>query len=334
MAKQTSVSRTMAKMKKRAKGAWDRSRKKAARAKGAQLPDGIVRGVAQFTDYKLAEDKKGNPYVILQGTVKEPEDCDGLTAQRAHFIRETERKTVEDKLDDLSSDLQLLGGYVERDGESHLLSEDPEAIDLDDIPEVLENLKRDRPFFLFNTWKPADGDTMVFIQGLAEDFEPDEDVEVEDEDPEPEVEEDEEPEAEEPEAEEDEPAAFAEGDRVTVDGDWPGTVDWVEGDLAGVTADEDGETYEADLDSLQPLEEEGGDDEEPPFEDEEADGEDEEWEGPEEGDVFLYQASPRGKAKEVVVLAVDADGQTVDLKREEDGKTFKKIPWDKLQGAE
>lgn len=345
MAKQVSKSQVLAKVKRRAKGAWDRSRQRAAKAKGAQLPDGIVRGVAQFTDYKMSEDKKGNPYVILQGVVKDPEDCDGMNCSVAHFIRETKTKTVEDKLDNLSSDLQLLTGDGPVNEEGLTVAES----DVDDWPDILDHLKEARPFFLFNTWKPADGDVMVFIQGLAEDWEPDEEEAVED---------DEDQEAEDQEGEEEEVAGadtWAEGDRVEVDGDWSGTVASIDSDTtATVTADEDATDYEVVLESLTaledeeegeeepPEEEEGedeGGDEEPPEDDEEEDaaGEDDDEEAPWvplKGDVYLYKASSKGKPREVEVVTVNKGQETVSVKRVDDGKTFKGVSWDKLEGAE
>ena len=160
----------MAKLKKKSKGAWKRSRESAPAAKGSMLPDGIVRGVAKLSSYKFDEDKNGNPYFMLTGIVVEPSELAGQRATASHFIKETQSKTVEQKLDGLSSDVQLLGGDVD-------------GTEIDDLPGIIEGLVAEGPHFFFNTWKPDNGQTMVFIQGLADDWEPEEeDADEEEED--------------------------------------------------------------------------------------------------------------------------------------------------------
>lgn len=164
MAKQVSKTAFMNRMKKRAKGGWSDARTTEAKAKGAQLPSGIVNGVAQFAAYKMDFDKKGNPYIMLQGIVHEPEECTRLKASTFHRITESKddkgkvRKTVQDKLEDLASDLQLLGCDVS-------------GIEMDDIPELLEALVEAAPFYRFNTVQFGNGPVNVFIQGAADDYE-------------------------------------------------------------------------------------------------------------------------------------------------------------------
>ena len=184
MAKKKTKSNVMAKLNKRAGRSWKNARETEAKAKGSQLPGGIVRGVAQLSAFKIDEDKKGNPYVFLTGTVQEPDDFFGLKATAQHFIKATDTKTVEDKLEGLVSDLKLLG------------ADTVEESDIDDLPAIIEGLVEEAPFFFFNTWAPDDGNTFVFIQGLAEDFEPEEGDEEEPEDGEEEEEEEEEEEDE------------------------------------------------------------------------------------------------------------------------------------------
>ena len=150
-------SKLINKLKKKSKGAWKRSKKVEAKAKGRQLPGGLENAVAKLVDYKFDEDKNHNPYFQLIGTVVEPEEYKGMRCVISHFIAESQTKTVEDKLDGLSNDLQLFG--VETTG-----------LDIGEIPEAIEALVEEGPFFLFRTWKPdEDRQAMVFLGGLAED---------------------------------------------------------------------------------------------------------------------------------------------------------------------
>jgi len=284
-----SKSRLLAKLKKKSKGAWKRSRETEARAKGSMLPDGIVRGVAKLSSYKFDEDKNGNPYFMITGIVVEPSEYAGQRATTSHFIKETQTKTVEDKLDGLSSDIQLLGGDVS-------------GAEIDDLPDLLEGLCKDGPHYFFNTWKPDNGQTMVFIQGLADDWEPEEDEEdADDEDADDSDEDEEEDDAEEDEGEDEDP--------------------------------EDEDAEEEDEDEPDPEDEDEGDEEDPDDEDEGDEEEEDDWE-PEKGDVYLYATSSRSKPKECEVISVNKRAGTVNLKRASDGKTLNKVAWDKLQDVE
>lgn len=366
----TSRTAFMNRLKKRAKGGWAASRKKEAKRKGERLPDGIINGVAKLAAYKAELDKKGNPYFMIQGVVVEPEDCTGRKATTFHFIRENKNKTVDDKLDELSSDLQLLGI-------------DTEGLDIPDIPKALEEKVAENPFYNFNTWKPDNGDTMVFIQGLVpDDYEPPVDVDV------PEGEEGGDP--VDPEADSD---AWEVGHRVTVDydgTDYAGEITEVDPDAetAGISFDdgsedtiaftelveeespedtetadgwnvddrvvvdwdgtpyagaiteiaEDGETVTVAYDdgseesvAVAELVAEEGDGGEP-AEPEDTGGDAPPWE-PDKDEVYGYKGSPRGKVEPHVVTTVNKGEETVNLKRERDNKVFKAIPWDKLQDA-
>lgn len=278
-----SRSKLMNKLKKRSKGGWKRARSAEAKAKGSQLPGGLINAIAKLSAWKMDEDKNGNPYFTLTGTVKEPEEYEGMKATVMHFIKATQTKTVEDKLEELSSDLQLLSGDQPMGVNGVRVSES----DVDDLPDIIEGLVEDGPYFKFNTWKPdEDRSAMVFIQGLADDYEgDDEDEDYEEED------------AEEDDGEEEE---YDEDDAEEEDGD-----------------DEDEEEEEADDDA----------------DDDEEEDEDDDWE-PQKEDVYLYKASPRGKPQECEVRTVSVKAKAVTLKRVSDGKVFKGVSWDKLEGAE
>lgn len=191
MAKTTAASKLLQGMKRRAKGAWKRSRETEVKARGGGgLPGGIENGVAKLIGWKLDNTKKGDPYVSLTGKVLEPEEHEGRKATISHFIKATEQKTVEDKLNELSSDIQLLIG----DDDPKLMRRFQSA-DLDDLPAIIQELVDSERIFLFNTWKPdPDRMAMVFIQGLHEDQEMDleEDEDEEDYEEEDDTEEDDE----------------------------------------------------------------------------------------------------------------------------------------------
>lgn len=208
--KPTSRTAFVNKLKKRAGGGWSASRKKAAKRKGERLPDGIVGGIAKLTSHKGDLDKKGNPYFVIGGLVISPPECYGIKCNVMHFIRETKTKTVDDKLDELSSDLQLIGVETK-------------DLDLGAIPDALEGLvEAGETYFTFNTWKPDNGDTMAFVQGLADEDEVAEAYELAGED-EVAVEDDEEPETDE-EGDDEEPP---EEDETEEDDDWKPEVDEV-----------------------------------------------------------------------------------------------------------
>lgn len=317
-----SQSKTLAKLKKRSKGAWSRSRETEAKAKGQMLPGGITKGVAQLSSYKLDEDKNGDPYFSITGIVMEPEEFAGMKAVTFHSIKETKQKTVEDKLDGLSSDIQLLGGEVD-------------GTDLDDLPGILKGLVEDSPFYFFNTWAPDETrGAFVFIQGLAEDYEGEADGELpEGDDDEPESDADGDPEGE-------GEVEIVEGSIVLVDNEdeeddpWEGTVTALDADAEEATVDDgDGGEWCEPLSVLTLVEPEAEAEAEADPEPE-ADGEGEpEWE-PAKAEIYSYKASPQGTAQECEVVSVNKDKETVSLKRISDGKKFTNVSWDKLEGEE
>lgn len=152
----TNRAKILQKLKQVAKGGWKDAAEAPAKAKGSQLPGGIVRGVARLSSWKMDEDKNGNPYFMITGIVLEPVAYAGARATVSHFISETKTKTIQQKLDGLSSDLQLL------------LPGCTSGTSLDEVPAILDQVVGEQRHFFFNTWKPEqDSDTMVFIQGAA-----------------------------------------------------------------------------------------------------------------------------------------------------------------------
>jgi hypothetical protein len=174
-------------IKKRAKGSFKKSQKKEAKVKGAMLPPGIVRGVAQligFSDGKTKDERK-TPYITLTLLAHEPSNAKGTKFSLSYFFedrkdRKTQEitKTVDDVVDQLVSDLKLIAG-----------EDAVNDLDMDnELQESIEALVEAKPFCYFNTWKPEkrptdtrDPRTLAFIQGHAEDYEGEVDEEVEDE---------------------------------------------------------------------------------------------------------------------------------------------------------
>ncbi len=308
-------SKTLAVLKKKSKGAFARARKTEAAAAGQQLPDGLVKAVARLDSYKLALDKNQNPYFAITGVVKEPEEYKGMKATSLHFIKETTgqyAKSVEERLEKLVSDIKLLGGETDE-------------AEIDDLPIILEELVEEHPHYFFNTWKPdADRSAMVMIQGLAEDWEDDdEDIEEteEDEDEEAPFDEDEE---EEDEETEDEPEDDDEDE---------------EEDYEDEEADEEGEEEDEDEDSLVEDEDTDDDESEETIDEEVEDEEDEEEEteedwAPEKGEYYKYKAPKARKATDCEVTKVSKAKETVSVERSSDGKTFDNVPWTELEDAE
>ncbi len=304
----------LAKMKKRAKGAWKKSQKAETKVKGQTLPDGIVRGVARLSSYKFDSTKKGDPYFSITGIVVEPEELAGARASIQHFIKATQQKTVQDKLDGLSSDMQLLGCEVE-------------GTDIDDLPQILQDRCDEKPYFYFNTWKPPadkrnpNPSTLVFIQGIAEDYEGAEEDEEEVEDEEDNTEEEEEEEEEESEEEEAEEEEGEEEEEEKKPRKKPKPA-------AGGKGGKKPPRKKAP--PAEESEEEEGEEEEEEESEEEEEGS-EEW-TPAKGEVYLYKATPKGKAEEVEVKAVNTEKETVKVQRVRDEKVFANVPWTALQG--
>lgn len=310
MAKSVNRAKILAKLKSRTKGAWKSSRDKEAAAKGGRLPGGIVRGVAQLRAWRLGETKKGDPMYEFKFVCLEPAEYAGVKFSHFHFIKASTKKTVKDKTDDLSNDVQLMGGETEGTTEETLC-------------DVLDDLCKEKPYVYFDTWMGTPSkqypnpSVNVSIQGKADDFEPpeeedDEEVdEDEDEDAEEEEETDEDEEGEEEEAEE-KPRKKPGKKPAKKPSRKPKKEEEEEEEETEDEEDEDEDAEEEDNEEA---------------EEEEADID------PQVDDVWNYKPGPKAKLEEYVVTKVSKKTQTVDLKRVRDKKVFPKVPWDKLEGA-
>jgi hypothetical protein len=178
----TSESQILAELAKKATGAWNGARGNEPKVKGQRLPGGIINGIAKLKSFKLDRDKNRNPYIAITASVIEPEEYAGCRATKMHFLKSTPKKPLKDRIEDLISDIQLLGEGQSEDGESYT-----EGTTIDDCPRLLKELCEQGVVFKFNTWCPPkdkrnpDPQTMIFIQGVAEDYEADGEVEAEEE---------------------------------------------------------------------------------------------------------------------------------------------------------
>lgn len=279
-------------MKRTSKGAEKKAKDTEPEVKGQQLPGGLINATAQFTKYKVGMAKNKFPYLILTGIVQEPSEFQGARAQRSYFLsppKKKGQKTLAEKYEGMFSDLQLLGINT---------SEMSGTTVLDEVIIALKDLQEEKPLFLFNTWKPDDpnSDTMVFIQGLADEQSDDEMYE-----------EDEEEDSD--EAEEDEEESEEEGDEEEYEED-----------------EEEGDEYEDE-------EEEETEETEEAEEDEEETEDDESWE-PEKGELYGYAVNSTAQAYPCEIIKVSKRNRTVDLKRVKDDKVFKSKSWDNLQDYE
>ena len=150
MSRSTKASKAINKIKKQAKGAWDKSREKEAVVKGAKLPGGIIGGVAKFLDFKIDEtEENAVPYITLTFLILEPDEHNGKKERKTYYFQDSPDfdKTIDDGMEDFSSALQLLG--IETRG----LSEE-------DWDKALKQAKKDDTFIEFNTrqGKISEGD--------------------------------------------------------------------------------------------------------------------------------------------------------------------------------
>lgn len=316
------------KLQKRATAGWGAAKAKAAKPKGQRLPGTIVGGIAKLTlggpsTCKL--DKKGNPYFRFGGGVISPPECFGIQATVFHSITANKNKTIDDKLDGLSSDLQLIGL-------------DLDQIDIGDVSDALAELvAAGETYILFNTWQPdPTRDSFVFIQGIADPAVVADAIETAGQDVEI-VDDDTSDEASTNDSSNDADDGWKANDRCQVMYEgvpWLGTVVSQEGDAVTITFDDNEATEEHPLADVEAIPAEASDEEvSPPAElsaeiaVEAADGG---WQ-PEKEEIYGYKP-PNQDQLDVSVIGVDISKQTVTLKSDA-GKVYRNISWGNLKDA-
>lgn len=197
-------------LKKKAPDAVKKAAGKEPKVSGGFLPGGINGGIAQYKTAVFSTIEKGKPdagsqVVTIKGIVVSPESVAGQRIKgkpanmQIRFVatkggseggRKWEGRSIQDRIDQFLDVLKLL------------TDSKMEGMNWDDVPEILETLEEEQPYFTFDTWqgqatkKYPNPRTSLKITGLAEDFQEEEADEVDespaDDDPLEEAEEDEE----------------------------------------------------------------------------------------------------------------------------------------------
>lgn len=309
MSAATEKAKIIAKLKAKAKGSWKKVKDKAPKVRTQGLPPGIKNGVARFVSYDLGETKKDkDPYFKLNFVCVRPEEHLGRRFSVFHFINDSEYATVEDNLENLSGDIQHLGGDTSASN------------DVPDICPILDECAENKPFIKFDTWaKKSNGETAYAIkEGVTDE---DELEELTNEVPEEEVE------------DEEEAKPAKKSSKATPN----------KAKKKSKPVEEEVEEEEEEE-----SEDEEVEDEEDTEEDEEADeeeSEDEEEGSDEEGDDFepaledIYgykdpKLGKKAKTEDCEVIKVTKKTRTVDLKHVKSKKVFKAVSWDDLESPE
>lgn len=171
MAEELSRSDFVKRLNKKAKGGMAKAKHADPKARGRQLPGGIKNGVAKLSSFKLSETKNGDEMLTITGIVVEPEDCHGMRCNIMHFLNESEYASLEDNLSNLCADLQLLEIDTPSMGDN-----------IGEYLDALEERCNENPYFLFNTQTKKNGNTAIYLQGLAdENYVPENDVDLDSE---------------------------------------------------------------------------------------------------------------------------------------------------------
>jgi len=258
-------------LKKAAPSAHKKSRDTEVQVQGGGLPEGIARGVAQFTDYKLGEiskgKAKGKKYMSLKSTVIEPAQYRGLSAVKNIYFRETKNKSIADQIAAFNNELKKLGADLSGTTE-------------DDWFEIMDVLKDESPYHYFHTWK-----------GEATPQYPN-------------------------------PSVNTEFDGIM------GLEDYSDPSAVNDGVQDNTEEEEEEEDDDDTVEDDDSNDDESYDDDDEG----EEYEAPSKGDTFNYQPPRAKESSPCVVTAVFESSEKVNLRRVEDDKAFKGVPWEKLEG--
>jgi len=335
----------------------------------AGLPAGIEGGIAKLVDCKFLQvaagkQNAGKDMFFAAGIVVSPSEYDGvglvgLRTQISEPLYDTptrSRKTVDEHLEWVMNQLKMLGI-------------DMSEMAIEDLEDIADALKEQRPYFRFRTWagtkqeiENRGGKFFVGTKG---------------------------PYATEAAAKAANPFA---GTEPRVQHNWNGACEYIEDETEnsivdetpitlplkkskktkGVVVEEEPEVEESDLsglaiaaddgddeaasqlaelakkagideDTINSLEdwtsvvgliqesEEAEEESEEESEEEEPETEEEDWQ-PEKGQVYPYKAPGKRKAVDCEVTAVFTTKETVNLKNLDDDKIYRGVSWDKLEG--
>ncbi len=296
---------------------------------GSNLPGGIDFGVAQLVDCKFDTykkgDNKGEFFFFAAGIVVEPKKLGNITIEglRTQITEPAtcdtptrSRKTVDDHIQWIMNQMRLLGA---------------DDIDENNLEEVAEALKEEKPYFRFETWKseptPQFPNPRVnhkwcgVTEFIEEESEESEDVIDETEDNE-----DDNDDESNKEKTSDTVDLIALGEKADKD-DEDAQSELT--DLAE-TAGLDPESYEFWLDLAKDLKNNVSTDDDDDEQDSEDDEEEEETIIPEKGEVYKYKPPKKRKPIDCDVTAVFLRKETCNLVSLDDRKIFKSVPFAKL----
>jgi hypothetical protein len=295
---------------------------------GGNLPSGIEGGIAQLVDCKFDTHKKGDNegeyYFYAAGIVVQPKEHDGIPieGQRTSIMEpiydtpNRSRASLDEHIDWVMNELRKLGV-------------DTSELDEHTLEDAAAALKEEQPFFRFRTWKGEKQTTGPYAgrepflnevwKGACE-YEGDEEGgDVVDNTRGGEKEEAQTEEGFEDladlskAADEDDEAAQTvlskKAQEVDIDPDDYDTWTEVAEAIEGAPEDEEEEEEEEEDDTPSSFE-------------------------PEKEEVYLYKPPRARKAIECEVMAVFPRKRTCNLKSLDDGKSFKNVPWEKLEKDE
>jgi len=292
---------------------------------GGNLPAGIEGGIAQLVDCRFSVfkkgDNKGEYFFRAEGIVKSPVEFNGVRIEGLRTaIQEPLHATPSRSRVDVGEHFEWILNEMRK------LGLDTSDVDYSNLEEVAKALKQSQPHFRFRTWigdktdaypNPRTNHVWGGQCEYEEDGEPDDVIDETEEEEEEEVE--------------------GESEEVVID----------EADLdalaeAADLADEDGEEAEklAELAKAAGVDHEAIDSwtgvaaaiKEAADDNTEDDDDDEEEETvPEKAEIYFYKPPKKRKPVECEVTAVFAGKKTVSLKNLDDGKSYKAVPWDKLE---
>lgn len=305
--------------------------------RGGSLPAGIEGGVARVKNLKVdvvavGRQNAGKPYYLVEGTVVSPEEFEGMKIEGSSFpinepLYDTQtrsRKSVQDHVDWMLWTLQELG----------VSTDEVDFSEIEDGSLFSQLMEGEEMFFKFRTWKGqkqtvgqfAGREPQVrveFVSGVEEPGGSSREVSVE------------------------------EGGSTEADTNY--AVGILSGDLealgkaadAGDDAAIDRLTEEAlkaglsqkDVDDAKhysdivPAIQSAGAPEPEPQKDDEEDNDDGEW-IPQKGENYYFKP-PKAKSRFFVeIMTVNKSERTVTAKKDDDGRIYKSVSWDKLEGDE
>jgi hypothetical protein len=328
-----------AKLGDEARRRWDEKKAEAAAfGAGGDLPAGIEGGIAQLVECKFSQyekgDNEGEYFFYAAGIVLEPQEVGnvrvaGLRTSIMEPMCDTptrKRATVADHLEWVQNELKKLGI-------------DCNEVDVDDVEQVAQAVKKARPYFRFRTWKGSPQTTGPYAgqeprvqhewRGVCDyDAASGEASGVDDQTAEEPADEPELPKKEEPKK----PAKTTAGPSQSLKALGQvadGGNESAQAKIADKAKDAgiDPEEFATWAEVVEAIEAKASEPEET-AEEEDAEGDDD-W-SPEKGEVYLYKTKGAKKPAECEITQVFPGKRLVNVKMLDDDKALKAVPWDDL----